>query len=71
MNRILKKATVKRYHYASHDQLRDHLAAFLDAHNFARRLKTLRGLTHTRRPAKPGLTIQAASDTIRPISPRD
>ena len=45
MNRTLKEATVKRYHYDSHDQLRDHLAAFLDAYNFARRLKTLRGLT--------------------------
>src|SRR6476659_5932729 len=45
MNRTLKDATVKRYHYDSHDQLREHLAAFLDAYNFARRLKTLRGLT--------------------------
>ena len=45
LNRTLKEATVKRYHYDSHDQLRDHLAAFLDAYNFARRLKTLRGLT--------------------------
>jgi transposase InsO family protein len=45
MNRTLKDATVKRYHYASHHQLREHLAAFLDAYNFARRLKTLRGLT--------------------------
>jgi transposase InsO family protein len=45
MNRTLKEATVKRYHYDRHDQLRDHLAAFLDAYNFARRLKTLRGLT--------------------------
>ena len=45
MNRTLKEATVKRYHYGSHDQLREHLAAFLDAYNFAPRLKTLRGLT--------------------------
>lgn len=44
MNRTLKDATVKRYHYDSHDQLREHLAAFLDAYNFARRLRTLRGL---------------------------
>jgi hypothetical protein len=27
------------------DQLRQHLAAFLDAYNFAKRLKTLKGLT--------------------------
>ena len=45
MNRTLKEATVRRYHYDSHDQLRDHLANFLAAYNFAKRLKTLRGLT--------------------------
>ncbi len=45
MNRTLKDATVKRYHYGSHRQLREHLAAFLDAYNFAKRLKTLKGLT--------------------------
>jgi transposase InsO family protein len=45
MNRTLKDATVKRYHYESHDQLRAHLALFVDAYNHARRLKTLRGLT--------------------------
>jgi hypothetical protein len=45
MNRTLKEATVRRYHYDSHGQLRDHLATFLAAYNFAKRLKTLRGLT--------------------------
>jgi len=45
MNRTIKDATVKRYHYDSHDQLRSHLADFLAAYNFARRLKTLQGLT--------------------------
>ncbi len=45
MNRTLKEATVRRYHYDSHQQLREHLAAFLDAYNFAKRLKTLGGLT--------------------------
>jgi len=45
MNRTLKDATVRRYHYTTHQQLRQHLAAFLDAYNFAKRLKTLRGLT--------------------------
>ena len=45
MNRTLKDATVRRYHYATNQQLRQHLAAFLDAYNFARRLKTLSGLT--------------------------
>ena len=45
MNRTIKDATVKRFHYDSHDQLRTHLADFLAAYNFARRLKTLNGLT--------------------------
>src|SRR3954454_15063516 len=40
-----KDATVKRYHYDDHDQLRRHLADFVAAYNFARRLKTLKGLT--------------------------
>ena len=44
MNRTIKDATVKRYHYDNHDQLRQHLQLFIDAYNHARRLKTLRGL---------------------------
>ena len=38
MNRTIKDATVKRYHYDSHVQLRVHLADVLAAYNFARRL---------------------------------
>ena len=45
MNRTLKEATIRRYHYDSHCQLRQHLGAFLDAYNFGKRLKTLKGLT--------------------------
>jgi transposase InsO family protein len=45
MNRTIKEATVKRYHYDEHEQLRSHLADFVAAYNFARRLKTLKGLT--------------------------
>ena len=45
MNRTLKEATVRRYYYENHDQLRAHLAAFVAAYNFAKRLKTLKGLT--------------------------
>src|SRR4249919_489684 len=45
MNRTLKEATVRRYHYETHDQLREHLDTFLAAYNFAKRLKTLKGLT--------------------------
>jgi len=45
MNRTIKEATVHRYHYESHGQLRQHLGDFINAYNFARRLKTLKGLT--------------------------
>jgi hypothetical protein len=45
MNRTLKEATVRRYHYETRRQLENHLGAFLDGYNFAKRLKTLHGLT--------------------------
>ncbi len=44
MNRTLKDATVPRFHYETHDQLRGHLADFVNAYNFGRRLRTLKGL---------------------------
>ena len=45
MNRTLKDATVKHYYYDTHAQLKDHLETFVTAYNFAKRLKTLKGLT--------------------------
>ena len=45
MNRTIKEATVKRVHYENHDRLRTHLADFMAACTFARRLKTLCGLS--------------------------
>ena len=45
MNRMIKEATIKRFHYESHDRLRTHLSDLMAAYNFARRLKTLGGLT--------------------------
>ena len=45
MNRTLKDATVKRYYYETHDKLRTRLDHFVQAYNYARRLKTLKGLT--------------------------
>jgi transposase InsO family protein len=41
----IKDATVKRFHYETHDELRSHLADFVSDYNFAKRLKTLKGLT--------------------------
>lgn len=45
MNRTIKEATVKRYHYDRHEQLGIHLSHFINAYNYGRRLKTLKGLT--------------------------
>jgi transposase InsO family protein len=45
MNRTIKEATVKRYFYDTHNQLKAHWSDFIAAYNFARRLKTLKGLT--------------------------
>lgn len=45
MNRTIKDATVKRFYYQTHDELRSHLSDFVSAYNFAKRLKTLKGLT--------------------------
>jgi len=44
MNRTIKDATVKRSFYETHAELRSHLADFVTAYHFARRLKTLKGL---------------------------
>jgi transposase InsO family protein len=45
MNRTIKDATVKRFHYETHNELRSHLSDFVSAYNFAKRLKTLKGLS--------------------------
>lgn len=39
MNYTIKKATVKRYQYENHEQLKENLSQFLMAYNFARQLK--------------------------------
>ncbi|MFK4529292.1 hypothetical protein ABIF90_007273 [Bradyrhizobium japonicum] len=45
MNRTIKDATVRRFHYKTHSELRSHLSDFVNTYNFAKRLKTLKGLT--------------------------
>ena len=66
MNRTIKDATVKRFHYDDHDQLRKHLANFISAYNFGRRLKTLKGLTPYEFICKQW-TIEPERFTIHPI----
>jgi transposase InsO family protein len=45
MNRTVKDATVKTYHYATHTDLEAHVRAFVAAYNFAKHLKALRWQT--------------------------
>jgi len=45
MNRTIKEATVRRYHYDSRQQLKQHLKTFMTAYNCLGHLKTLRRLT--------------------------
>jgi transposase InsO family protein len=45
MNKTIKEATVHRYYYDTHRQLQQHLQAFINAYNFAKRLKSIDGLT--------------------------
>lgn len=45
MNRTLKDATVNTFYYATHEQLKVHLDAYLMAYNFAKRLKAIKGNT--------------------------
>jgi transposase len=71
MNRTIKDATVRRFYYETHGQLRQHLADFVTAYNFGRRLKTLKGLTPTNTSAKSGRNSPVASELIQPIKCRD
>ena len=45
MNRTIKDATVKIYHYPSLESLKAHILAFVAAYNFAKHLKALRWKT--------------------------
>jgi transposase InsO family protein len=71
MNRTIKEATVKRFYYESHDQLRHHLGDLIKAYNLGRRLKTLKALPHTSSSAESGQDSQNDSTSIQPIKCRD
>ena len=45
MNRTIKDATIKTYHYDDLENLKAHVMAFVTAYNFAKHLKALNGLT--------------------------
>ncbi len=44
MNRTLIEATVRRFYYETHAQLRSYLVNFVSAHSFSTRRKALKGL---------------------------
>jgi hypothetical protein len=45
MNRTVKEATVRAFHYETLDSLKAHLDAFITAYSFAKHLKSLRWRT--------------------------
>ena len=45
MNRTVKDATIKAFHYPDLENLKAHVLAFISAHNFAKHLKALRWKT--------------------------
>jgi len=45
MNRTVKEATTKLFHYETAESLRAHILAFVSAYNFAKHLKALRWRT--------------------------
>lgn len=63
MNRTIKEATVKRFYYEAHGQLRQHLDDFIVAYNFARHLKTLRRLSPTNISANAGQVSLSDSES--------
>ena len=45
MNRTLKEATVKKYYYKTHIEIKEHLYNFVDIYNCVKRPKALKGST--------------------------
>ena len=71
MNRTIKEARVKRYHYDTYAQLETHVTDFIAAYNYARRLKTLQGLTPFEYICKIWTTNRTVSTSIQPTTRRD
>jgi transposase InsO family protein len=70
MNRPLKEATVKKYHYQTHQHLKEHLHAFLMASlPSASKLSEVSPLTNTSVTA--GRKSQNALESIHAITPWD
>ncbi len=64
MDGAIKDATVKRFHYAAHDQLRERLNDFMAAFYVARCLKPCAASHHTRRSTNHGQASHIGSVII-------
>jgi hypothetical protein len=72
MNRTIKDATVKRYFYETHDELRAHLRDFTDAYNFAPQAQDPpEASPPLSSSAKPGLHSRKDSQSARSRKCRD
>jgi transposase InsO family protein len=68
MNRTIKDATVKVYHYDDLESLKAHVLAFVTAHNFAKHLKALHWRTVLRNHLR-GLDQKPINLQNRPAPP--
>ena len=71
MNRTIKDATVKAFHYDDLHSLKAHVLAFVTAYNFAKHLKALKCEHPIRSYARPGQNFPQSSKLIRTTSFRD
>lgn len=67
MNRTIKDATAKSFHFDSHDELRTRLADFIATYNFVPRLKTLNAPSRTHHRQNP--SFRARANHPRPNPP--
>lgn len=67
MNRTVKEATIKSFHYSDFDALKAHVRVFVTAYNFAKHLKALRVL-RSKRSVMPRLERRTASSLTRTTS---
>ena len=71
MNRTIKDATIKAYHYADLQSLQAHVLTFVCAFNFAKHFKTLRWKTPYQALLTPGRKTRLYSKPIPVTSFRD
>lgn len=71
MNRTVKNATVRAFHYETLDSLKAHLDAFITAYTFAKHLKSLGGEHLFKPSAMPERKTSISSSSARTTSFRD